>query len=73
MVLDLELSLIIGHFNIIHIYGKNNNQRFKDLNSGKKAKRISELLYRADNDTLKELISCKTDLLALDDVLKELN
>ena len=38
-----------------------------------KEKLISELLYRADDSIIKELITYKNDLLALDDVLRELD
>lgn len=38
-----------------------------------KEKLISELLYRAHDSIIKELISYNNDLLALDDVLRELD
>ena len=39
----------------------------------KKEKLISELWCRADNSNLRELLSYKNDLLALDDLLKEID
>lgn len=45
-------------------------QSSKTDNANEKAKRISELLYTADDSIIKELISYKNDLLLLDDVLK---
>ena len=36
-------------------------------------KRISELLYRVNNSIMRDLINYKNDLLALEDILKELD
>ena len=40
---------------------------------GEMSKLISELLYRVNSSILRDLINYKNDLLALEDILKELD
>ena len=61
--------------NIIHIYGENNNPIFpkRPKKAERMVKLMSELLYRMNNSILRDLINYKNDLLALEDILKELD
>ena len=48
-------------------------QYSKTQKAEKVVKLISELLYRVNNSILRDVISYKNDLLALEDILKELD
>ena len=59
--------------NHIYIYMVKIIQYSKTQKAEKMVKLISELLYRVNNSILRDVISYKNDLLALEDILKELD